>query len=40
MQLMRKTMERMRRVREDWGPMMATLLRLHAEKGDVAKKLG
>ena len=35
-----KDHERMRRVREDWGPMMATLLRLHAEKGDVAKKLG
>ena len=35
-----KDHERMRRVREDWGPMMATLLRLHAEKGDLAKKLG
>ena len=35
-----KDQERMRRVREDWGPMMATLVRLHAEKGDIAALLG
>lgn len=35
-----KDCERMRRVREDWGPMMATVVRLHAEKGDLAAKLG
>jgi hypothetical protein len=35
-----KDQERMRRVREDWGPIMSTLVRLHAEKGDIASKLG
>jgi hypothetical protein len=35
-----KDYERMRRVREDWGPMMATIVQLHAEKGDLAAKLG
>lgn len=34
-----KDSERMRRVREDWGPMMATLVRIHAEMGDIASKL-
>lgn len=35
-----KDQEQMRRAREDWGPMMSTLVRLHAEKGDIASKLG
>jgi hypothetical protein len=35
-----KDEERTRRVREDWGPMMATMVRIHAEKGDLKEKLG
>lgn len=35
-----KDCERMRKVREDWGPLMATLVGIHAEKGDVKAKLG
>lgn len=35
-----KDYERMRRVREDWSLFMATMVRLHAEKGDIAAKLG
>jgi hypothetical protein len=30
---------RMKRTREDWGPFIAHLLRLHAERGDVGEIL-
>lgn len=31
--------EKMTRIREDWGPFIAQMVRLHAEKGDLKEKL-
>lgn len=31
--------EKMARMREDWGPFIAQMVRLHAEKGDLKEKL-
>lgn len=31
--------EKMLRVREDWGPFIAHMVKLHAEKGDLKNRL-
>ena len=32
--------EKMRRTRENWGPFMAHMVQLHAQKGDLKDKMG